>query len=147
MEAYNVTEELLKRLQDNPYAFVAVNYANCDMVGHTGDPEAARQAVEVVDENIGKLLPRLFELDAHVLITADHGNAEQMKDYVTGMVKTSHTLNEVECLYVARDAAGVKLVPSGKLCDVATTVLALLGLPIPKEMTAQNLVAGRPDWE
>jgi len=147
MEAYNVTEELLKRLQDNPYAFVAVNYANCDMVGHTGDPEAARQAVEVVDENIGKLLPRLFELDAHILITADHGNAEQMKDYVTGMVKTSHTLNEVECLYVARDAAGVKLVPSGKLCDVATTVLALLGLPIPKEMTAQNLVAGRPDWE
>jgi len=147
MEAYNVTEELLTRLQDNPYAFVAVNYANCDMVGHTGDPNAARQAVEVVDACIGKLLPRLFELDAHVLITADHGNAEQMKDYATGMVKTSHTLNEVECFYVAKDAVGVKLVQSGKLCDVAPTVLALLGLAIPKEMTAQNLVAGRPDWE
>lgn len=147
MEAYNVTDELLKRLQNNPYAFVAVNYANCDMVGHTGDPEAARQAVEVVDACIGKLLPRLFELDAHVLITADHGNAEQMKDYATGMVKTSHTLNEVECLYVAQDSVGVKLAPAGKLCDVAPTVLALLGLPIPKEMTAQNLVVGRPDWE
>jgi len=146
MEACNVTEALLNRLQDNPYAFVAVNYANCDMVGHTGDPEAARQAVEVVDACIGKLLPRLFELDAHILITADHGNAEQMKDYATGMVKTSHTLNEVECFYVAKDAVGMKLVPSGKLCDVAPTVLALLGLDIPKEMTAINLISGRPDW-
>ena len=147
MEAYNVTAELLKRLENNPYAFVAVNYANCDMVGHTGDFNAAKRAVEVVDENIGKLLPRLFELDAHVLITADHGNAEQMVDYATGMVKTSHTLNDVECFYVAKDAVGVKLAPAGKLCDVAPTVLALLGLPIPKEMTAQNLVVGRPDWE
>ncbi|MDR2849357.1 MAG: 2,3-bisphosphoglycerate-independent phosphoglycerate mutase [Verrucomicrobiota bacterium] len=147
MEAYNVTAELLKRLENNPYAFVAVNYANCDMVGHTGDLAAATKAVEIVDENIGKLLPRLFELDAHILITADHGNAEQMKDYVTGMVKTSHTLNEVECFYVAKDSVGVKLAPAGKLSDVAPTVLTLLGLPIPKEMTAQNLVAGRPDWE
>jgi 2,3-bisphosphoglycerate-independent phosphoglycerate mutase len=147
MEAYNVTDELLKRLQNNPYAFVVVNYANCDMVGHTGDFNAARQAVEVVDECVGKLLPRLFALDAHVLITADHGNAEQMKDYLTGMVKTSHTLNDVECFYVAKDSAGVKVAPAGKLCDVAPTVLALLGLAIPPEMTAQNLVLGRPDWE
>ncbi len=147
MEAYHVTEELLKRLQDNPYAFVAVNYANGDMVGHTGDFDAARRAVEVVDECIGRLLPRLLELDAHVLITADHGNSEQMLDYTTGMVKTSHTLNEVECLYVARDAAGVPLAPAGKLCDVAPTVLALLGLPVPADMTARSLIAGRPDWE
>lgn len=146
MEAFNVTEELLKRLENNPYAFVAVNYANCDMVGHTGDAKAARQAVEVVDTCIGKLLPRLLELDAHVLITADHGNAEQMKDYETGMVKTSHTLNEVECFYVAKDAVGVKMAPSGKLSDLAPTVLALLGLSVPKEMTANNLIVGRPDW-
>ena len=147
MEAYILTEELLKRLQNNPYAFVAVNYANCDMVGHTGDADAARRAVEVVDECIGKLLPRLFELNAHILITADHGNAEQMKDYLTGMVKTSHTLNNVECFYVAKDSVGVKMAPAGKLCDVAPTALTLLGLPIPKEMTAQNLVLGRPEWE
>ncbi|MFA7174037.1 MAG: 2,3-bisphosphoglycerate-independent phosphoglycerate mutase [Kiritimatiellia bacterium] len=140
MEAYNVTAELLKRLQNNPYAFVVVNYANCDMVGHTGVFEAARKAVEVVDECIGKLLPRLMELDAHVLITADHGNAEQMKDYQTGMVKTSHTLNLVECIYVAKDGAGRKIIPSGKLSDLAPTVLALLGLKIPVEMTAQNLL-------
>jgi len=127
-------------LQDNPYAFVAVNYANCDMVGHTGDFEATRRAVEVVDECIGRLLPRLFELDAHVLITADHGNAEQMKDYETGANKTSHTLNEVECLYVAKDSAGVKLVEAGKLSDIAPTVLFLLDLPVPQEMTAGNLI-------
>ncbi|MDD4101017.1 MAG: 2,3-bisphosphoglycerate-independent phosphoglycerate mutase [Kiritimatiellae bacterium] len=147
MEAYNVTEELLKRLQDNPYAFVAVNFANCDMVGHTGDIEAARKAVEIVDECVGRLLPRLFEMDAHVLITADHGNAEQMRDYETGTDKTSHTLNEVECFYVARDSVGVKLAEAGKLSDIAPTVLALLGLPVPKEMTADNLIQGRPDWE
>ena len=146
MEAVAVTDELLKRLHDNPYGFVAVNYANCDMVGHTGDLEAARQAVEVVDACIGRLLPRLFELNAHILITADHGNAEQMRDYVTGMVKTSHTLNDVECFYVAPDAVGVKMVASGKLSDIAPTVLGLLGLAIPVEMTAHNLIIGRPDW-
>jgi 2,3-bisphosphoglycerate-independent phosphoglycerate mutase len=147
MEAYRVSEALLKRLENNPYAFVAVNFANGDMVGHTGDFNAARRAVEVVDACIGSLLPRLLELDAHVLITADHGNAEQMLDYATGMVKTSHTLNDVACIYVARDAVGVKVLPAGKLSDVAPTVLALLGLPQPADMTAQNLVAGRPDWE
>ncbi len=141
MEAYNLTEALLKRLEDNPYAFVAVNYANCDMVGHTGDMAAATKAVEVVDECIGKLMPRLMELDAQVLIAADHGNAEQMKDYETGMVKTSHTLNEVACIYVAKDAPGKKLIPVGKLSDLAPTVLSLLGLEIPAEMSAENLLA------
>ncbi len=126
---------------------MAVNYANCDMVGHTGDFDAARKAVEVVDESVGRLLPRLLELDAHVLITADHGNAEQMRDYETGANKTSHTLNEVECFYVARDSAGVKMAAAGKLSDIAPTVLALLGLPAPEEMTAGNLIRGRPDWE
>jgi len=147
MEAYRVTDALLERLENTPYAFVAVNYANGDMVGHTGDFDAARRAVEVVDACIGRLLPRLFELDAHVLITADHGNSEQMLDYATGMVKTSHTLNDVECIYTARDAVGVRLLQSGKLCDVAPTVLELMGLPQPKEMTARSLIAGRPDWK
>ena len=139
MEAYNVTAELLRRLENNPYGFIVVNYANCDMVGHTGDMAAATKAVEVVDENVGVVVKRLLELDAHILITADHGNAEQMVDYATGMVKTSHTLNKVECIYIARDAAGKKL-HDGKLSDIAPTVLELLGLPIPKEMTAVALV-------
>jgi 2,3-bisphosphoglycerate-independent phosphoglycerate mutase len=141
MEAYNVTNDLLKCLEINEYAFVVVNYANCDMVGHTGDFNAAKKAVEVVDECIGKILPRLMELDAHVLITADHGNAEQMQDYETSMIKTSHTLNDVECIYVATDSIGRKLIPTGKLSDLAPTVLQLLELEIPKEMTAQVLLS------
>lgn len=139
MEAYNVTKELLKRLENNPYAMIVVNYANCDMVGHTGNMEAATKAVEIVDENVGVLVERLLELDAHILITADHGNAEQMLDYNTGMTKTSHTLNQVECIYVARDADERKMKPEGKLSDIAPTVLDLMGLPIPPEMTADDL--------
>ena len=146
MDAYNVTDELLKRLENNPYGFIVVNYANCDMVGHTGDPKAASKAVEVVDECIGKILPRLMELDAHVLIYADHGNAEQMVDYKTGMVKTSHTLNLVDCFYVAKDAAGVRLTPLAKLSAVAPTALQLLGLPVPSEMTTPSLLAGKEPW-
>lgn len=139
MEAYNVTEELLKRLENNPYGFIVVNYANCDMVGHTGDLAAATRAVEIVDECVGKLLAHLAELDAQVLITADHGNAEQMVDYATGMPKTSHTLNKVECIYVASDADKRTMRPDGKLSDIAVTCLDLLGLEKPAQMTANNL--------
>ncbi|MBR0504116.1 MAG: 2,3-bisphosphoglycerate-independent phosphoglycerate mutase, partial [Kiritimatiellae bacterium] len=94
----------------------------------------------------GKILPRLMELDAHVLIYADHGNAEQMVDYKTGMVKTSHTLNLVDCFYVAGDAAGVRLTPLAKLSAVAPTALQLLGLPVPSEMTTPSLLAGKEPW-
>jgi 2,3-bisphosphoglycerate-independent phosphoglycerate mutase len=140
MDAYNVTAELLKRLENNPYAFIVVNYANGDMVGHTGDFNAAQKAIEIVDENVGKVISRLLELDARILITADHGNSEQMIDYETGMVKTSHTLFPVELIYVAKDSPGKKLIPRGKLSDIAPTVLKLLELGIPKEMTAENLI-------
>jgi 2,3-bisphosphoglycerate-independent phosphoglycerate mutase len=87
-----------------------------------------------------------MELNAHVLITADHGNAEQMVDYVTGMTKTSHTLNDVECIYVAKDAVGTQLAPKGNLSDVAPMILALMGLPIPSDMTAHNLILGKEAW-
>ncbi len=140
MEAYKVTEELLKRLASNPYDFIAVNYANGDMVGHTGNLKAATRAIEVVDECVGRVVERLLQLDAHILITADHGNSEQMVDYETHMTKTSHTLNPVDLIYVASDAAGRSLKEGGKLSDVAPTVLSLLGLPIPTEMTADNLL-------
>jgi 2,3-bisphosphoglycerate-independent phosphoglycerate mutase len=141
MEAYRVTDELLKRLADNPYHFIAVNYANGDMVGHTGDMGAAVRAIEIVDECQGRIVDRLLELDAHILITADHGNSEQMIDYQTGVTKTSHSLNPVEFIYVAGDSPGKRLVERGKLSDIAPTVLYLLGLDIPAEMTARNLLA------
>lgn len=140
MDAYAVTDELLERLKNNAYDFIAVNYANGDMVGHTGDFDATRRAIEVVDECVGRAVSRLRELSAQILITADHGNSEQMIDAETGMAKTSHTLNPVECIYVAGDSTPHKLLPRGKLSDIAPTVLYLLGLGIPEEMTAENLI-------
>ncbi|MCE9612709.1 MAG: 2,3-bisphosphoglycerate-independent phosphoglycerate mutase [Lentisphaerae bacterium] len=142
MDAFAVTDELLKRLENNPYGFILVNYANGDMVGHTGNFEAAKQAIEVVDTCVGRVVARLLELNGSVLVTADHGNCDQMIDYTTGMVKTSHSLFDVECIYVAHDAPGRKLLPKGKLSDIAPTVLSLMGLPVPREMTADNLIVG-----
>ncbi|MEW5767611.1 MAG: 2,3-bisphosphoglycerate-independent phosphoglycerate mutase [bacterium] len=142
MEAYHVTEALLNRLKKNPYAFILINYANGDMVGHTGNFDAAKRAIEIVDECVGRLVNRLLELEAHILITADHGNSEQMIDYETGMVKTSHTTFPVEFIYVARDSLDKKLIPRGKLSDIAPTVLNLFLLDIPKEMTANCLFLG-----
>jgi 2,3-bisphosphoglycerate-independent phosphoglycerate mutase len=130
MDAYTVTDELLKRLENNPYSFIAVNYANCDMVGHTGDFDAARKAVEVTDECIGKLLPRLMELDAHVLIFADHGNAEELLDE-DGHPKTAHTTNQVPCIIY--DNTGnrnkyqlARIVHPG-LANLAATIATMLG--------------------
>ena len=140
MEAEFVTAELLARIKKNPYSMIVVNYANGDMVGHTGVEKAARKAVETVDKCIGKLIPKFLAMDGKILITADHGNAEQMVDYDTGMVKTSHTLFPVECIYVARDSWNKKLLERGKLSDLAPTMLKLMGLPVPKEMTANVLV-------
>jgi 2,3-bisphosphoglycerate-independent phosphoglycerate mutase len=143
MEASKVTDELLKRLDCESYNFIVVNFANGDMVGHTGDMGAAKRAIEIVDECTGRIVSRLLELDAHILITADHGNAEEMIDHQTGVVKTSHSLNPVELIYVAGDSPGKRLVGRGKLSDIAPTVLDLLGLNIPEEMTAQNLIIDR----
>lgn len=149
MDAYGVTEELLRRLDPNPYAFIAVNFANGDMVGHTGEFDAARRAIEIVDECVGRVVRRVLALEGKVLITSDHGNAEQMVYYDSGRTKTSHTLFPVECIYVASAPDGRRLTPRGtepagraigKLSDIAPTVLGLLGLPIPPEMTADNLL-------
>ena len=139
MEAYTVTEKLMEVLQNNPYDVIIVNYANGDMVGHTGNEKSAIKAVEVVDECVGKVVNRLLELDAQILITADHGNAELMVNYESGLVQTSHTLFPVECIYVANDAPGKKL-KDGILADIAPTVLELAGVEIPKEMTAKVLI-------
>jgi 2,3-bisphosphoglycerate-independent phosphoglycerate mutase len=140
MESAAINKELLKRLENNPYAFIVLNYPNADMVGHTGDFEAAKKAVEVVDESLGPIIDRLLELDAHILLTADHGNSEQMIDYETDMVKTSHTTFDVEIIYIANDAPSRTLIKGGKLSDLAPTTLKLLGVDIPKEMTADVLI-------
>ena len=140
MEAYNVTDELLKRIENNPYDFILVNYANGDMVGHTGNMDAAIKAVEILDENLRKIIPRLLELDAKILITADHGNCDQMIDYETGQVRTSHSLNLVRCVYIATDTSGIKLKQNGILPDIGPTVLYLMEFPMPDVMTANCLI-------
>jgi len=140
MEAARVTEELLRRLEDNPYAFVLVNYANGDMVGHTGDFAAAVAAVETVDACVGRIVDRLVELDADILVTSDHGNAEQMIDERTGGVQTSHSLNPVDLTLVPARGTSRRLRARGVLADVAPTILELLGLEIPAEMTARSLL-------
>ncbi|MBN1852360.1 MAG: 2,3-bisphosphoglycerate-independent phosphoglycerate mutase, partial [Pirellulales bacterium] len=141
MEAYRVTDKLLELAAKTDYQFIAVNYANGDMVGHTGDFHAAKKAIEIVDACLGKVVQKMLAKDAHILITADHGNSEEMIDSQTGMTKTSHTLNPVEFIYVANDSQETKLRPHGKLSDIAPTVLYLLGLEIPPEMTADNLIS------
>jgi 2,3-bisphosphoglycerate-independent phosphoglycerate mutase len=140
MEAYILTGEFLEKLLPREYPFIAINYANCDMVGHTGVMEAAARAVEVVDECLGRIVPALLARDYHVLITADHGNAEEMIDYETGLVKTSHTTFPVECLYAANEPIGGLREARGRLGDLAPTLLHLMELAVPKEMTADSLL-------
>jgi 2,3-bisphosphoglycerate-independent phosphoglycerate mutase len=122
------------------YDVIVMNYANCDMVGHTGVFDAARQAVEVVDECLGKIVEATLERDGALLITSDHGNAESMFDDA-GNVQTAHTTSLVTCSLVSNDAAVYKLVEHGKLADVAVTMLDLLDIPVPAEMTATSLLA------
>ena len=141
MNAYDVRDRFLEMVKGGcNYAFILINFANCDMVGHTGDMAAATKAVEVVDECVGDCVNRLLELGGEVLVTADHGNAEEMIDPKTERVKTSHSLNPVELIYISDNAKGRKLKSGGKLADIAPTVLKLMNIEIPPEMTATQLI-------
>lgn len=142
MAADEVTDGLISVLQQRPeIALVVVNYANCDMVGHTGVMEAAVQAVEAVDRNLKRLVEAWFAAGGdYVLVTADHGNAEQMIDYDTGEAFTEHTLNPVPLALLERESSGRKLKEQGRLADLAPTLLALMELPVPPEMTGDCLL-------
>nr|WP_174391330.1 2,3-bisphosphoglycerate-independent phosphoglycerate mutase [Caldanaerobius polysaccharolyticus] len=138
MSAYEVTDELVKRIKSKDYQFILVNYANCDMVGHTGVYDAAVKAIEAVDRCLGRVVDAVMEQGGVVLITADHGNAEQMIDYNTGDPMTAHTTNVVPFIVIG--AGDVKLREGGKLADIAPTVLDIMGLPKPQEMTGESLI-------
>ncbi len=140
MNAYEVTDEAVKRINANDFSLMIINLANCDMVGHTGNYEAAKKAVAVVDECIGSLVENILSKNKIALITADHGNADEMIDYKTGMPKTSHTKNPVEFIYVAEDHENIKLLERGTLSDIAPTILHLLDIEKPIEMTSNNLI-------
>ncbi|SHJ44002.1 phosphoglycerate mutase [Clostridium amylolyticum] len=140
MSAYEMTQEILTRLDMDVYDMIIMNYANPDMVGHTGVFEAAKRAIEAVDECLGKVVQKVLDKDGTVFITADHGNAEIMIDYSTGAPMTSHTTDPVPFLYVSKDAVGKSLKDGGKLSDIAPTMLKEMGLEIPSEMTGKSLI-------
>ena len=139
MSAREVTEEVLARISS--YDLVILNFANPDMVGHTGVVEAGIKAVEVIDECASRIIAKVFELDGKCLVTADHGNCEQMRN-ADGSPNTAHTTNLVHLIYVAGDAEKFRC-DDGILADVAPTLLFLLGLPQPSEMTGRNLLVAR----
>ena len=136
MSAIEVTDKVIEAINSNKYNCIILNYANPDMVGHTGNLEAAVKALEVIDECVSKVLIAIEKNEGTLLITADHGNAEQMIDYGTGEPHTAHTTNVVPLILVGRD---VKL-KEGRLADLAPTMLDLMGLEKPQEMTGESLI-------
>jgi 2,3-bisphosphoglycerate-independent phosphoglycerate mutase len=139
MSAHQVTETLLDRLGEENHSFVLLNFANPDMVGHTGVFDAAVKAVETTDGCLQRIADAVLERDGAVLITADHGNCELMVDPETGEPHTAHTTNPAPIFWLAKDFGGRRL-RDGGLSDLAPTVLELLGLPIPEEMTGRSLI-------
>jgi 2,3-bisphosphoglycerate-independent phosphoglycerate mutase len=136
LSARELTDEVLSRMAD--YDLIILNFANADMVGHTGVISAGVRAVETVDECVSRIVPKLLSLGGRALITADHGNCEKMRN-PDGSPNTAHTTNLVHFIYVAEDAANFRL-EDGILADVAPTILFLLGLPQPTEMSGRNLL-------
>ncbi|MHC5111768.1 MAG: 2,3-bisphosphoglycerate-independent phosphoglycerate mutase [Planctomycetota bacterium] len=140
MSAHGVTDAVLKRLADHRDDLIIMNYANGDMVGHTGVLSAAVRAIECVDECVGRITEAVLAAKGRLIVTADHGNAEQMKDPETGGPHTAHTTFPVELIVVDPGAAGRALRQGGRLADIAPTALTLLGLPCPAEMTGRCLL-------
>ena len=141
MAADEVTKTLLQAIESRKYDFLAVNYANPDMVGHTGNLEAAINAVNVVDDCVDKLLQAMATAGGSTFITADHGNLDEMIDHHTGQTLTNHSLNKVDFIHVPRpgDKRFGKLKTGGKLADIAPTMLHALGIDIPDEMNGNIL--------
>ena len=137
MSAYEVTEKLVEAIQSRQYDAIICNFANPDMVGHTGNLQAAIKAIETIDNCIGKIVPAMLETGGEVLITADHGNAEKMFDEGTQDFHTAHTLNLVPFVYIGRPA---QIADTGALEDVAPTLLKMMDLPQPREMRGHPLI-------
>ncbi|TGC09030.1 2,3-bisphosphoglycerate-independent phosphoglycerate mutase [Methanolobus halotolerans] len=138
MSAYEVTEELIKRTRSGKYDVIILNFANMDMVGHSGIFDATVMAVEAVDDCVGKVINALTGEGGAAFITADHGNAEKILDYTTGKAHTAHTCNPVRCILVNADE-DITLRP-GKLADLAPSMLDMLGIEKPDEMTGDSLL-------
>lgn len=142
MSARGVTELVVTGLRSKEYGLIVVNFANCDMVGHTGVIEAGIKAVETVDSCLGEILGVVKETGGDALIIADHGNAEQMIDYSDGLPNTAHTTFPVPVVLFNYRAGAARLRGDGALCDVAPTVLEMMGLQKPVEMSGKGLILG-----
>ena len=138
MSAEEVTDKLVAAIKSGKYDLIVCNYANGDMVGHTGVYEAAIKAVETLDNCLARIETAVLDVGGQALVTADHGNCEQMLDYASGQHHTQHTTELVPLVYIGNDP--VALSPEGGvLPDIAPTLLGLMGLPQPAEMTGRNL--------
>jgi 2,3-bisphosphoglycerate-independent phosphoglycerate mutase len=138
MSAPEVTDRLVEAIEGERYDAIICNYANGDMVGHTGKFDAAVQAIEILDGCIGRVIDATLAVGGELLITADHGNAEQMVDTEVQQPHTAHTVNPVPLIYVGEHAT--ELMGNGALCDIAPTLLQMMGLPQPLEMTGRSLL-------
>ncbi len=143
MSAARVIEGTLTRLEQVDDALLVVNFANPDMVGHTGNLEATIQAVQTVDDGVGRLVEAILGKGGAAIVTADHGNCELMIDPETGGIHTAHTTNQVHAIVCATGLEGRAVRPDGSLADIAPTALELMGLPQPKLMTGRSLLAPR----
>ena len=137
MSAYEVTEKVIEQIENKKYDAIILNFANPDMVGHTGNLDAAIKAVETIDECVGKIVEAINKVNGVLLITADHGNAEQMIDYKTGEPHTAHTTNPVPLILIGMEDVKLK---EGKLADLAPTMLDIMGLEKPEEMIGETLI-------
>lgn len=146
MSAEEITDKVVEAITNNrslcDYALIVINYANTDMVGHTGVQDAIIKAVETIDHCLGRLEDAAKKAGYALIITADHGNAEQMIDDTTGDVHTAHTCNPVPIILV-NPPAQINTLSNGQLSDIAPTILTLMGLPIPSDMTGQSLLRGQ----
>lgn len=142
MSAISLTDEVLKKLKISPdYKFILINFANPDMVGHTGNIGAAVRACEVVDECVARIANFTLAYDGAMIITADHGNCEQMINEQSGQIQTEHSSNPVPIIVITKEFMGKgEVLTSGILADVAPTILSLLDIPIPSQMTGKNLL-------
>jgi len=138
MSAAEVTDKLVAAIESKKYDAIICNYANADMVGHSGNLDAAIKAIEAIDASIGRAVEAQLARGGEVLITADHGNAELMLDPVTGQPHTSHTLNPVPLIYIGKRP--FTLAETGALEDIAPTLLEMMGEDKPAEMTGQSLL-------
>ena len=140
MSAYEVADAVVKAVEEGKYNMIILNYANCDMVGHTGVMEAAMKAVAAVDECVDHVVKAVLDNGGRAFVTADHGNADQMVDPETGEPFTAHTTNPVPFIAIGPEMVGKKLREGGRLADIAPTMLDSMGIPVPAEMTGKSLI-------